>query len=306
MEWAGGNFFAGTGHADDHRLAPAAVRAFQRRAHHLDVANALKAVINAPLGHLDDDLLDWLVKVFRVDAVGRAKGARQIELAGVGIDGDDAAGFGQFCALNHGQTDAAQTEHRHAVALLHFGGVFDGAESGGHAAAEQADLLRIGVRVDFGQRDSGDHGVFAERAATHVMKNWLAVVRKARGAIGHQAFALRGAHGHAQVGFAGFAEQALAAFGGVKRDDVVAGLDAGHARADFDDDARALVAEHGGEYAFGVISAQGESVGVANAGVGDFDQHFARLRRCYVDFDDLQGFSGFEGNGGFGFHGEIF
>jgi hypothetical protein len=30
------------------------------------------------------------------------------------------------------------------------------------------------------------------------------------------------------------------------------------------------------------------------------------LRRRDVDFDDLQGFSGFEGDGGFGFHREIF
>ena len=49
---------------------------------------------------------------------------------------------------------------------------------------------------------------------------------------------------------------------------------------------------------FGVIAAQGEGVGVAHAGVGDAQQHFARAGRGHVDFDNLQGFAGFKGNGG--------
>lgn len=306
LERAGRNLLARAGHANHHRLAPAPVRAFQRGAHHLGVANALKAVVNAPRRHLDNDLLDRLVKVFRVDAIGGTKSARQIEFSGVGVDGDDATGLGQLGTLNHRQANAAQAKHRHAVAFLHFGSVFDRAQPGGHAAAQQADLLGVGIGVDFGQRNGSDYGVFAEGAAAHVVKNWLALVRKARGAIGHQAFALRGAHGDAQVGFARLAEQALAAFGGVERNHMVTRLHAGHAFAHFDDDARAFVAQHGGEDAFGVVTAQREGVGVADAGVGNFDQHFARLRRRDVDFDDLQGFSGFEGDGGFGFHREIF
>ncbi len=53
------------------------------------------------------------------------------------------------------------------------------------------------------------------------------------------------------------AEQALAAFGGVQRDHVVAGLDAGHALADFDHDARAFVAQHRREQAFRIVAATG-------------------------------------------------
>jgi hypothetical protein len=30
---------------------------------------------------------------------------------------------------------------------------------------------------------------------------------------------------------------------------------------------------------------------MANRGVGDFDHHFARLRRCNLDFYDLKGFA---------------
>ena len=85
-----------------------------------------------------------------------------------------------------------------------------------------------------------------------------------------------------------------------------AGLDAGHAFADLDDDARAFMAEHGGEDAFRVVARQRERIGVADAGVGDLDQDLALLRGGHVDLDDLQGFSSLEGDGGFGFHGRVF
>src|ERR1700761_6242597 len=38
------------GHADDHRHAPAAVAAFERLAHHIDIADAFEAVIGAAIG----------------------------------------------------------------------------------------------------------------------------------------------------------------------------------------------------------------------------------------------------------------
>ena len=109
---------------------------------------------------------------------------------------------------------------------------------------------------------------------------------------------MRGTHGSAQIGFAAFAKQALAALGGVQGDDVIARLHAGNALAHLHDDARAFVPQHGGKDAFGIIAAQGEGVGVAHAGVGDAQQHFARAGRGHVDFNNLQGFAGFKGNGG--------
>src|SRR5690606_14805106 len=140
LERARADLLAGAGHADDHALAPAAVRALQRRAHHLDVADALEAVVHAPASHPDDHLLDRLVVVLRVDAVGGAEVARELELGRVGVDGDDAAGPGLAGTLDHCQADAAQAEHGHAVAGLHLGGVVHRADAGGHAAAEQAHV----------------------------------------------------------------------------------------------------------------------------------------------------------------------
>jgi len=86
---------------------------------------------------------------------------------------------------------------------------------------------------------------------------------------------------------------------------VVAGLDAGDAGADFDDDAAAFMAEHGREDAFRIIAAERERVGVADAGRGDLHQHLARLGRRDVDFDDLQRLARFEGNGRTAFHDGI-
>ena len=287
-----------TSYANDHALAPATVRTFQCGAHYVGVANALKAVVHAPGGHLDNDLLNGLVKVLGVDAVGGAKSLGQIELAGVGVHGNDAARLGLLGTLNDSQANTTQTKHRHRVTFLHLGGVLDRAQAGGYAAAQQADLLWVGIGVDLGQRDFGHHGVLRESGATHVVVNGLAVVAKAGGAIGHHAFALGGAHRGAQVGFSALAEQAFAAFGGVQRNDMVTGLDAGHAFTHLHHNTGAFVAQYNGEQAFGVFTAQGECIGVAHTGVGDFDQHLAFLRGGDVDFHNLQGFTSFKGNSG--------
>src|SRR5690606_14080705 len=305
LERPGGDFLAGTRDADDDGLAPAPVGALQGGAHDVDVADALEAVVHAPARHADDDLLDGFGVVLGVDTVGGAEDFRQRELVGIGVHGDDAPRPRLARALHHGQADAAQAEDGHGIAGLDLGGVAHGPDAGGHAAAQQADLLGVGLRVDLCQRDFRDDGVFAEGRAAHVVINGFALVGKARGAVGHQALALGGAHGHAQVGLARLAEQAFAAFGGIQGNDVVARRHTGDAFADLDDDARALVPQHGGEHAFGVIAAQGEGVGVADAGMGDPDQDLALAGRFDVDLDDLQGFAGLEGHGGAGFHRSV-
>ncbi|MDR6354924.1 hypothetical protein Q3H58_001595 [Pseudomonas psychrotolerans] len=117
---------------------------------------------------------------------------------------------------------------------------------------------------------------------------------------------LGGAHRAAQVGLAGFAEFALAAFGGVQRDDVIAHGDRGHALAHRLDDATALVTEDAGEDPFGILAGQGVGIGVADAGGDDADEHFAGLGRLDVHFDDLQGLVGREGYGSAGLdHGRL-
>jgi len=157
-------------------------------------------------------------------------------------------------ALDDRESDATQPEHRDAVTRLHLRSVLHRAQARGDAASQQADLPVIGLGVDLRQRHLGDHGVFAEGGAAHVVVQRLALVREAPRAIRHHALALRGAHRHAQVGLAGLAEQALAAFGGVQRDHVVAGFHAGDPGPDLDHGTGALVSQHRGEQAFGIIA----------------------------------------------------
>jgi hypothetical protein len=84
---------------------------------------------------------------------------------------------------------------------------------------------------------------------------------------------------------------------------MVALLDAGHAGADIDHDARALMAEDCREDAFRVGARERELVGVTDAGRLDLDQHLAIPRTFEVYLHDLQRFSGSDGHGGACFHG---
>src|SRR5690606_20564325 len=114
------------------------------------------------------------------------------------------------------------------------------------------------------------------------------------GAVGHQALALGDADLLAQVGLGIEAVVALAAFGRVERDDVIADAERRHPRPDLDHDTGALMAEDGRERAFRVVARQGEGVGVADAGRLDLDQHLARLRPLELDRVDLQRLAGLE------------
>ena len=56
-------------------------RTFERGPHDLGVPGAVKGVVDPPLGHPDDDLLDGLVVVQRVDAVRGTELHRSLETA---------------------------------------------------------------------------------------------------------------------------------------------------------------------------------------------------------------------------------
>src|ERR1700733_10694837 len=73
------DLLAGTGDADDDALAPAAVAAFQRRAHELDVADALERevgaadLIGAAFGHVDQMGNKIAAEFGRIDEVRHAE-----------------------------------------------------------------------------------------------------------------------------------------------------------------------------------------------------------------------------------------
>ena len=52
-------------------IFPTLVAALQCRAHHVHIANAFKTEVDTAIGHLHDDILNRLVEVLGVDAIGR-------------------------------------------------------------------------------------------------------------------------------------------------------------------------------------------------------------------------------------------
>ncbi|MNF81573.1 hypothetical protein D3C84_638510 [compost metagenome] len=130
------------------------------------------------------------------------------------------------------------------------------------------------------------------------MIDGLTILGEAGGAVRHQPLALGGADLLAQVGLAGLAELALAAFRGVERDDVIPHLDAGDALADGLDDAAALVAQDAGEDPFRIFTGQREGIGVADAGGFDPHPHLTGLGRHDLHLFDGEGLARAPGDGG--------
>src|SRR5690606_7007974 len=105
-----------------------------------------------------------------------------------------------------------------------------------------------------------------------------------------------------EIGLPRQAGRALAAFRRVERDDVVALAEAGHARADLDHHAGALVAENRREEPLRIGAGERELVGVADAGRLDLDEHLEGLRPLELDGGDLERLSRLEGDGGTDIH----
>ena len=261
--------------------------ALQRRAHHVDIADALEAEIHPAVGQFDNHILNRLIVVVRVDKVGCAHLFCQGELIRVGIDRQNPSGLRLHRALDHRETNAAQTKDRDAIPGLDLRRVVHCADTGGDTAAQQAHFIQRRLRIDFRQRDLGANRIFAEGAGAHIVINRFAVIGKTGGAVRHQPFALGGAHRLTEIGFTRLTELALAAFGGIQRDHVVARLKAGDALAHFHDNPAAFMAQYRRENTFRIVAGEGEGIGVAHAGVGDFHQNFAFLRRRDVNLNDF-------------------
>jgi hypothetical protein len=73
---------------------------------------------------------------------------------------------------------------------------------------------------------------------------------------------------------------------------VIARLQAGDAFANFDHDTAAFMTQHGREHPFRIVTGERKRIGMADAGVGNFDQHFAFFRRSNINFNNLQRLAG--------------
>src|SRR5262249_38277651 len=117
----------------------------------------------------------------------------------------------------------------------------------------------------------------------HIMQHRVALAAEAARAVGHQALALRRPDRGAEVGAPRQAGFAIAAFGRVERDHMVAGLERRDARADLAHDAPPLMAEDGREQPRGIGARERIGVSMADAGRLDLDEHLAWLRPLELD-----------------------
>src|ERR1700693_4310759 len=162
LEWPSANLLAGSGNADDHRDAPAAMAAFERLTHEVDAADAFEAVIRAATGQIDQIRHQVSLDFLRIDEVRHAEFLGKRLALRVDVDSNDLVGAGQPGALDDVQANAAQSEHHHVGAGLHLCRVDDGADSGGHAATDVAHLVERGVFANLGNGNFRKHGKIRE------------------------------------------------------------------------------------------------------------------------------------------------
>src|SRR5216683_1794497 len=142
------DLLAGAGDADDDRDAPALVAALQRLAHQRGVADAFEAVIGAALGQVDEIGHEVARDLLGIDEMRHAEALGERLAAGIDVDADDHVGAGEAGALDDVEADAAEAEDDDIGARLDLGGVDDGADAGGDAAADIADLVEGRVLAD--------------------------------------------------------------------------------------------------------------------------------------------------------------
>src|SRR3984957_19891942 len=200
LKRAGLNGLAGARDADDDRHAPAAMAALERLAHDVDVAEALETVIRAAVRERDEVRDQVAFDLFGIDEVGHAEFFGELLAPRIDVDADDLVGADEMRALDHIETDAAQSEHHHIGARLDLCGFHHGADAGGHAAADIANLVERRIFADLRHRDLGHHGEIGERRASHVVVDHLLADAKPARAVRHEALALRGPDLGAKIG----------------------------------------------------------------------------------------------------------
>src|SRR5580658_845849 len=149
------NLLPGPRNTDDDRHAPAAVTAFERLAHQIDVADALEAVVRAAVGQRHEVRHQIARNFLGIHEVSHAEFLGQGLAIRIQIDTDDLVGPGKTRALNHVEADATKTEHYHVGAGFDFGGVDYRADAGRDSTADVADLVERRIFADLGDRDFG-------------------------------------------------------------------------------------------------------------------------------------------------------
>src|SRR5580704_3619753 len=202
LEGARRDFLAGAGHADNHADPPAAVGAFERLAHDIDIADTLEAVIGAALRQVYEIGDKVTLNLLRVDEMGHPEFLGHLPPLRIEIDADDHVGPGHTRTLDYVEPDAAEAEHDDGGARVDLRGVDHRPDAGGDPAADIADLVEGRVLADLCDGDLRQDREVREGRCTHVVVDLIAADREPAGAVGHHALALRGADRDTEIGLA--------------------------------------------------------------------------------------------------------
>src|SRR5881396_1441241 len=187
LERSGRDFLARGGNANNHAGAPASVAAFQRLAHHLDVADTFKGKISPTLGEVNEILDEVSCDLLGIDKMGRAKLARDCLPLRIEVNPNNQVRAGHAGALDHVQADSSQSEDDDVVAGLNLGGVDHRADARGDATADIADLVKWGVFAHLCYANLGEHRVVGKGGCAHVVVEHLVVKRKPACPVRHHA-----------------------------------------------------------------------------------------------------------------------
>src|SRR5262249_16572753 len=119
-------------------------------------SDALERVVRAPAGERHH-LADRVAVARRIDRVGGAEVARELELLVGLVDGDDLLAAGDRAALDRVEADASGAEHHAARARLDLRGVERRADAGHHGASDDRRLVDAHRGIDL------DHVVAVKR-----------------------------------------------------------------------------------------------------------------------------------------------
>ncbi|KAL9039172.1 MAG: hypothetical protein Q9180_002686 [Flavoplaca navasiana] len=170
----------------------------QRGPHHAHIPRAIKRIITPAIRHLHQRLLYTLIpQLGRIHKIRGSEFLAPRLFPVINIHRYDLARSILHRSLNHRKSYTSGPEDRD-------GGIFLHARRHNSSAISRRDTATQNVR---------NNGILAESAGAHEMQQIFAFGFEARGAVGHDAFALGGADFAAQVRLAGFAEFAFAAFG---------------------------------------------------------------------------------------------
>src|SRR3989442_2774014 len=268
-------------HADDGERAARAERV-ERLVDDGEVADRLEGVVGAAAREIPDGG-DGVV-LPGVDRVRGAETARQLELRGHDIDGDDPGRPRQHAALHAGEPDAAEAEDGHRGAGLDARPVQHRAHSRHDPAADQRRAVERHAGVDRDRALLAHHGTLGERRGVGELVRRFSIQCERPRVLRARRVATFGRTADLAGGAAATVREG-------REDDRIALLDGGDACADGVHHAGALVAENDGR-GIGNGAVDDAQVRVTEAGGADRDPGLAGTRVAdahLLDGDRLAG-----------------